>query len=97
MPILHSDIEPLADEFLEVANHRIKKLADKIEWIKASDKLPNLLESEMFHYKLNGYKVDGYFLHQRCFQYFYPELVGYRSIEYENFNQIEWLYEPEIK
>jgi len=65
-------------------------------WVKASERMPELYpvnNSHEFHYRLDGYKVDGFFLHSQCFEYFNPEIAGYTQLELTEFNRIEWLDE----
>ena len=67
-----------------------------MQWIKASDKIPELYpvnNTHENHYKLDAKKVDGYFLHSRCFEYFNDEISGFSHIELSQFNRIEWLDE----
>ena len=65
-------------------------------WVRASERMPELYpvnNSHEFHYRLDSYKVDGFFLHSQCFEYFNPEIAGYTQLELTEFNRIEWLDE----
>jgi hypothetical protein len=69
-----------------------------MKWIRASDKMPVLYPvnaTSELHYKLDGRKVDGFFLHSRCFEYFDNSISGYRQLEVEDFGRIEWLDESQ--
>jgi hypothetical protein len=62
-------------------------------WVRASERTPDIFDSAEKHYNLDGKKVDGFFLHQRCFEYFCNEIAGYKTIDESQFNRIEWLEE----
>lgn len=67
-----------------------------MKWIKASEKIPELYPvnaSSELHYKLDGRKVDGFFLHSQCFEYFDVTISGYSQIEGHEFGRIEYLDE----
>ena len=64
------------------------------EWVKASERMPELYpvnNTDQLHFELDGRKVDGYFLHSRCFEYFNNEIAGYSQIDFDDFARIEWL------
>lgn len=69
-----------------------------MKWVKASDHTPETYPvnaTSELHYKLDGRKVDGFFLHSRCFEYFDPSISGYRQLESEDFGRIEYLDETQ--
>lgn len=65
-------------------------------WRKANDKMPELYPvnaTSDLHFRLDGRKVDGFFLHSRCFEYFDNGIAGYKTIEFEEFARVEYLDE----
>jgi len=71
-----------------------------MQWVKSSERMPELYpvnDSSEKHYRLDGYKVDGFFLHSQCFEYFDNGIAGYKQLELSEFNRIEWLEELPIQ
>lgn len=67
---------------------------DTFVWVRCNDVMPELYpvnNTENLHFRLDGVKVDGFFLHSRCFEYFNKVMEGYSQIEHDEFGRIEWL------
>lgn len=88
--LIGSSIRELLQSFAGATSHQ------GLKWVRASEKLPELYpvnNSSQNHYELDGRKVDGYFLDNQRFEYFDPIIAGYRQLELDAFNRIQWLDE----
>jgi len=78
----------------QLEGNTLKQEGEQWVWVRASERMPELYpvnNTEQLHFELDGRKVDGYFLHSRCFEYFNNEIAGYSQIDFDDFARIEWL------